>query len=68
MSSSEWQSPKRKRDNRQYVRYNDALATGKELDITGFADAMVSAESRQLQDQGYVFRRVRRGDEASTAD
>jgi len=58
-----WLIPKKKRDNRNYIRQNNARDLEKTLKITGFAEAMISAKSRHLQDQGYVFERVLKGDE-----
>lgn len=63
----EWQNTKKKRDTRNYMRYAEAERLGKSLNIVGFADAMVSQESRQLQDQGFQFDRVLKGNEESSA-
>jgi hypothetical protein len=68
MSTTEWSVPKKKRDTRNYMRCEEATALGKQLNISGFAAAMVSTESRALQDQGFVFDRVLRGDEEYDGD
>ncbi len=68
MANTEWQTPKQKRDTRHYVRYGDAARMGEKLNIAGFADAMVSVASRQLQDRGFVYDRVHKGDDGDDAD
>ncbi len=60
----EWQPvAKPKRDTRHYMKQGRALQLQKELNVAGFAAAMISPEARRLQDTGLVYARVLRGDE-----
>ena len=52
---------KQKRDTRHYIREREADALEKSMKIAGLSRALLSPESRALQDQGFKFDRVLRG-------
>lgn len=52
---------KKQRDTRHYIKEREADALEKKLDIIGLSRALTSPESRRLQDVGWKFERVLRG-------
>lgn len=54
---------KRQRDTRHYIKEREADALAKKHDIIGLSRALTGRESRQLQDAGWKFERVLRGND-----
>jgi hypothetical protein len=66
MSVEAWTTvgAKKKRDTRHYIRTHEADEVEKKLNIIGLSRALLSKESRALQDEGWKYERVIRGNDA----